>query len=533
MEFFNRLMQQLRAFWTRLNRKQQTALAGSTVVILAGLFALVVWANRVDYQPLFTNLKPEQVPPIVEALKQRKESYQLLDGGTGVAVPASRVLELRMAMATDGALKDGTVGFELFDHSSLGVTNFVERLNYQRALQGELVRTINELDQVEASRVHLVLPKDSLFVQDQRPATASVVLKLKAGARLDRAQIQGITHLVAAGIEGLDPSNVSIVDTEGRVLASPREDSASAVPGTLLEHQETLEKKTEDRIQMFLERVVGPGKVIAKVQAALDSSSSETTAETFNPDGRVPRSEQSRSELRSNASDEARGVPGTGSNLPENAAVNATSSQGTSIDKKESTINYEIDKTVSRTVQAPGQLKRLSVAVLIDGTYAAAKGAEGAAAEAFQYTARTEQEMKLFEQIVKNAVGFSVERGDQVSVTNLPFQKLEQDLVAEASAIPWERPVQYAMVLVGMILIFMLMRPLLRTLVDVPAPVEDAAATEAALLAASAEAGALPPGLSQKLLTAGSQDRQKRDEMVNLVQSDIENTVATVREWLR
>lgn len=538
MEFLNRLLQQFTAFWGSLKGRQKASMLTAATILLAGLIGLVVWANYVTYQPLFTNLRPEQVPAIVEALKAKKETYRLTYGGTVIEVPSERVLDLRLSLAGEGVLKDGMVGFEVFDKGGIGVTNFVERLNYQRALQGELMRTINELDAVDGSRVHIVLPHESLFVRDERPATASVVLKLVPGAKLDKGQVSGIVNLVSASVEGLKPENVSVVDTEGRTLASPKDDSVAGTPSTLLEYQENMERRLEARVQEFLERVVGPGKAIAKVQATLEMKSVETTAEAYNPDSRVARSEQNRNEVRKNVGPDASGVPGTQSNLPGNASATTTGTGNVALERTESTTNYEVDKTISHSVQAPGQLKRLSVAVLIDGTYkaaAAAAAAPGAAPAKAEYTARTPEEMKMFDQIVRNAVGFSDERNDEVSVTNMQFHQLDSDITTDANSIPWERPVRYGMVILGMFLIFMLLRPLLKSIAeDVQVTASQVGEGGAAgLLDGAAGAGALGSGISPKMLAAGSQDRQRREEMISLARSDIDNTVQTVRDWLR
>ncbi|MFM7204066.1 MAG: flagellar basal-body MS-ring/collar protein FliF [Myxococcota bacterium] len=540
MDFLNRLIQQFSTFWGSMKGRQKATLLTAATLLLAGLIGLVVWANYVTYAPLFTNLRPEQVPPIIESLKSRKEQYRISYGGTVVEVPSDRVLDLRLSLAGQGVLKDGMVGFEVFDKGGIGVTNFVERLNYQRALQGELMRTINELDAVEASRVHIVLPKESLFVRDERPATASVVVKLAGGQRLSKDQVNGIVNLVAASVEGLKAEYVSVVDSEGRTLAAPRNDSVAAASSNLLDYQETLERRLEARVVEFLERVVGPGKAIAKVQASLEMKSVETTNEAFNPDTRVPRSEQTRTETRKNVGPDATGVPGTAANLPGNAAANTTGTGNTTMERNESTINYEVDKTVSHSVQAPGQLKRISVAVLIDGSYKAAAAAAAAAAATAaakgEYVARTPEEMKTFEQIVRNAVGYSEERGDEVTVSNLQFHQLDTDLSTADGGIPWERPVRYGMVILGMILIFMLLRPLLKSIAeDVKVQADDLGA--GALGAGAGEAGAAgalgPGGISPKALAAGSQERQRREEMINLARSDIDNTVQTVRDWLR
>src|SRR3989454_5421082 len=258
-----------------------TTSVGSLVVVLA----LAWWVQRPLYRPLFTNLAERDASAIVEALRAEKVPFRLEDGGRAILVPAERLYELRLALASHGLPGGGGVGFELFDRQTLGQTDFLQRLNYQRALQGELGRTIGQLGGVEAARVHLALPERSLFVAEDRRPSASVVVKLVQGRTLSAAQIDGIVHLVAASVEGLQPEAVTVVDEAGRILTSDRRGAeAAGTSNAPLEIQQAVERGAEERIESMLGAVVGRDKVVARVAASLDFSRVERTEETYDPD---------------------------------------------------------------------------------------------------------------------------------------------------------------------------------------------------------------------------------------------------------
>ena len=399
----------------------------SVLFCVAFIIFLITWAGRVQYRPLYTNLNPEDASAVVTYLKAQKLPYRLTDSGTTVLVSQDKVYETRLALAAKGLPQGGGVGFEIFDRSKLGVTEFVQKINYLRALQGELSRTINQLTEVSHSRVHISLPEKSLFVEQQKPAKASVVLKLRPGKQLNQNEIQGIAHLVASGVEGLSPDNVTIIDQNGRILSSKTEAAAAtAVASSNQEMQEAVEKRMERKIQTILERVVGPGKVVARVSAKLDLTSSQQTEEKFDPNA-VVRSEQ-HTEEKSSSTRTAAGVPGVASNVPgQMIATQASKGKGSEFKKTSDTINYEISKVVTKKVLPPGEVKALSVAVLLDGTYKMKKGKDGKTVKT--YVPRSDEEMKQLENLVKNAIGFNADRGDKVSVVNIPFETMKEEVV--------------------------------------------------------------------------------------------------------
>lgn len=465
---------------SELQNKLSAIPAGKKILAIAGVAATIavvigvmLWANQPVYRLLYSNLSPEDAGTIAEKLKESKVPYEVRDGGS-IMVPEDKVHELRLVLAGQGLPSGGGVGFEIFDKTTIGMTDFVQKLNYRRALQGELARTISQLSEVELARVHLAVPEKALFSEKKEQASASVVLKLRAGRALSQNQIQGIVHLVASSVEGLNPLNVTIVDTHGNVLSRPSGDPY----GTTLtnyqgEYQRNLEKSLEERVQSMLERAVGPGKVVVRVSGTVDFKQVETTEEKYDPDNVAVRSEQRLQENSSGSSTTASGVPGVLSNLPGGRAENpqaaggkgGTSSQS---NKTQETINYEVNKTVNRILEPVGTLKRLSAAVLIDGNYETAKGADGK--ETRKYIPRTEEEIKKYAEIVKTAIGYNEERGDQVEVVSIPFEsnisvaedEPESSRLSQLSAfLPY---IKYMVAVVTIVLIFLfIVKPLMKT----------------------------------------------------------------------
>ncbi len=421
------MLDQLKRMWTSLSASRKIILVSACVFCLAVILFLVVWAGRVPYRPLYTNLNPDDAAAILSQLKAQKIPYKLTDSGTTILIPQDKVYETRLALASKGLPQGGGIGFEIFDQSKLGVTEFVQKINYVRALQGELARTINQLSEVSRCRVHISLPEKSLFVEQQKPAKASVVLKLKPGMRLNQNQIRGIAYLVASSVEGLSPENVTIIDEKGSILTTKMEgNGAEAVSSNNQELQEAIERRLERKVQTILERVVGPGKVVARVSAKIDFTAAQQTEEKYDPNA-VVRSEQ-HTEEKSSSTKTATGVPGVASNIPgQGLTAKKTQPPQNQFKKTSDTINYEISKVVTKKILPPGEIKSLSVAVLLDGTYEMKKGKDGK--EVRTYVPRSDEEMKKLENLVKNAIGFNPDRGDKVSVVNIPFETMKEEEV--------------------------------------------------------------------------------------------------------
>ena len=435
--------------WLQNFIKQFSALSAgrqATLVVTAiGSLAFFGWiaagSQNADYRLLYRGLDDAEVAQIADGLTAERIEYRLGEGGTAILVPATKIHEARMRIASRGLPSGSSPGFEIFDQGKFGVTDFVQKINYHRALQGELARTIEQVEGVEKARIQLAIPeRKTLLRKDDRRPTASIVARLRAGWDLDASQVRGIVHLVASSVEGLEVSQVTLVDNHGRLLAPQADmDFAGRGAGPTLGAERRLENELADQIESILERTIGLGRVVAKVSAELDWTQTEKTEETFDPDSQVARSTQLDSESMNDSSSEG-GVAGITANSPDVAAATGPGSSGSASTRSSETVNYEISKTVSRHVLPTGQIERLSIAVLIDGKPVTAPPAdaegEEATEEAPAFAAWSAEELEEFEELAKRAVGFNSERGDEISVINSPFIELDADGAPEGFMTP-------------------------------------------------------------------------------------------------
>jgi flagellar M-ring protein FliF len=424
MEALRQILSQLKATFTNLSRGKQITLVTLFLGSLAGFIFLMSWSGKSEFQPLFAQLDPEEAGIILNRLKEQKIEYRLASNGTTVLIPQENIYEIRMQMASEGLPRGSGIGFEIFNDTKLGMTEFAQNVNYQRALQGELSRTINRIGEIESSRVHIVLPEKSLFLEEEEPATASVVLKLRAGKWLSQGQINGIVHLISSSVARLKPEDVTVVDQSGKLLAGVQSDSSfENLSSDQLEYQTRVEKNLENRVRTMLESALGEDKAIVRLSCSFDFKSQEKTEELYLPDNRVVRSEQSLNESSTNPELTPQGIPGVRSNLPGDATageLNRSSPKASNFEKNDRTVNYEIGKVISHIKEPVGGMTRVSIAVLVDGTYERVEKEAGQFE--WKYIPRTAEEMQKFESIVKRAVNFSASRGDEVEIVNIPFE---------------------------------------------------------------------------------------------------------------
>jgi flagellar M-ring protein FliF len=413
---------QLKVLSASLSTGKKVGLFLLVAATMTGLILITTWASRPDYQILFSDLSLEDSAAIYEKLKERKIPYQIAANGKSIMVPREQVYELRLELASQGLTQGSSVGFELFDNTRLGMTEFMQNVNYQRALQGELSRTISRFDEVESSRVHLVMANKSIFAEQEDPATASVILKLRSGRTLNHNQVQGIVNLVSSSISGLNSENVTIVDSYGKLLTRGDKGAKESTLSTdQLVFQETLEKKLEDRVKTMLENALGAGKAIVRLSAAINFNQREHTEERYLADNRVVRSEKLHDQTSSTLKSAPSGVPGAVPNMTtRGGAQQTTKTGGTTHQTADRVVNYEIGKVVSRVVAPTGQVERISVAVMIDGHYRRVENKDGTSD--YIYIPRTEEEMSKLENIIKSAVNYSEARGDTIEVANIPFK---------------------------------------------------------------------------------------------------------------
>jgi len=445
-------VQILSRLWQNFNMlapvRKMTVVAAA-LISLGAIAAMVHFSGQMDYQTLYSNLSSEDAATIVGKLQEKKIPYKLNPSGDSVTVASDKIPEIRMELAASGLPRGGNIGFEIFDQKSIGATEFEQKLNYRRALQGELARTINSLEEIQQSRVHIAFAKDTLFIDQQQKSTASVTVKLKTGKSLRQNQVDGIGHLVASSVEGLSFEDVMVVDSKGNILSKGHDETKlSRLSNSQIEYQRNVERNLTSQIQTMLENVVGKGKAVARVTADLDFRITEKTEETYDPESPVIRSTQKQSDKTVATS----GAAKVGA---------ASSAPGQEKDKLDEVTNYEINKVVNKTVMPVGEIKKLSIAVVVDGIYT--KNDKGQEA----YQERSKKEIDSLEDLVRKSAGFNAARGDQVILTSMSFTK--QDLDATLSNIPWHERLapfvplaKYVALLAAIgLLFFFVIRPLM------------------------------------------------------------------------
>jgi len=449
-EFFKQLLTQLAAIWQRLSLQQKIVTTALVAFTLLGMTGLIVWSqktvgNNNGYTALYSNIDVEEAATITEELQKGGYKYRLENDGRSISVESRHLYEIRMAMAREGLPRKSGFGYELFDKTNLGMTDYVMKLNSRRALEGELQRTIEGLEEVKSARVHIVIPEPTIFLDNQKDAKASVVLRCSSGRKLSKEQIRGIAHLVSSSVDGLKPEHISIVDFEGRLLSDPFSSDESALASSrTMELQQNAEKYLESKANQLLVGVLGPSKAFVKIACDLDFDRVEKSLEKYDPESRVVRSEERIDENKKNAPD--------GDNQRERSLT-----------------NYEIDKTVEHVVGEVGNIKRLTISVALDGRYE--KGEDGK----MNFVARTEEEIQKIEDIVKNAVGYDLVRGDQITVSSVKFDNefLQQEQLNMLNSERWEFWItiaKYALGLVIAILFIFFLRSLAKTVAEAMNP---------------------------------------------------------------
>jgi flagellar M-ring protein FliF len=421
--------------------KAKLTLATMAAALIALIVTAVIWGSQPEYRVLFSNISDKDGGAIVAQLSQMNVPYKYSEGGGALLVPADKVHEARLKLASQGLPRGGNVGFEVMDGQKFGVTQFQEHINYQRALEGELARSIQSLSSVQAARVHLALPKQSVFLREQQKPSASVILTLHAGRIIDQNQVAGITHLISSSVSDLSPKQVSILDQNGTLL-SAQVDSTSAQnhDPSQLSYVREVEDGLSRRVIGLLEPLVGRESVRAQVSADIDFTQVESTAETFapnqGPDAKASVRSQTTLEASNPAGSGASGIPGALSNLPASAPTSPIAGTSaappgqaaTNNGRREAVTNYEVDKTVRRIRNQTGTVKRVTAAVLIN--HRKSVDADGK----ITFTPIAEAEMTQIQSLVREALGFNKERGDSINIVNAPFS---QDPIAAATEVVW------------------------------------------------------------------------------------------------
>lgn len=444
------------------------AMAAVTLTLIGFFAFLMIRMTTPQMVPLFTDLSMDDSAAIIKDLDRQAIAYQLKNDGAIVMVPQEKVARLRMKLAESGLPKGGGVGYEIFDKSdALGSTTFVQNINHLRALEGELARTISSLDRVQAARVHLVLPDRPLFSRDKIDASASIVLKVRG--TLEAQQVRAIRHLVATAVVGLKPERVSIVDESGKLLADGAAPNDPMEGAGADERKAAFEKRLRQQVETIVSSVVGPNHARVEISADFDLNRVTQTTDKYDPDGRVLRSSQTREET-STTTDDKNNPVSVGNELPGAAKPPTPNANNDQSRKTEEIVNYEISRTTKTEITEAGRVNRISAAVLVDGVYN--KDAKGE----LTYAPRPKEEIDRIAALVRSAIGFDAKRGDQVEVVNLRFADTTPTPINEPTG--WMSYLQFTkddimrfaeqgvMALLGLVVLFFVVRPLVRRIVS-------------------------------------------------------------------
>lgn len=529
----------------RLSNQRKLGLMFGIAAIIALLAGSWMWSQTPDYRVLYSNLSDRDGGAVIASLQQMNVPYKMADGGGAILVPSNQVYEMRLRLASQGLPKGSVVGFELMDGQKLGMSQFQEQVNYQRALEGEITRSIQSLSAVQGARVHLAIPRPSVFIREQQKPSASVLLNLQPGKGLDAAQVSGIVHLMASSVPDLPVKNVTVVDQNGNLLTAAGEGvgGRAGLDPSQLDYLHQVEQSYVKRIESILSPIVGLGNVKAQVAADLDFAMIEQTAETYKPNP-LPneaaiRSQQS-SETTGDAGKPASGVPGAMSNQPPGAASAPITAAGTPAAgpgavaggganaHKESTLNFELDKTIRHTRQPVGSIKRISVAVVVNNRKVAGKDGKSS------NKPLSAAEMAQLQNLVKEAMGYSQARGDTLNVVNTAFSAGD---VEELPPTPlWKDPGNIALakevaknLLIAALLfylVFGVIRPALRDLAH-PAPVEHEVGEGEE---GEERAGISPEALAKAAQAAGYEENLKAAR--ELAKQDPRVVASVVKDWV-
>ena len=410
-------MDQLKKLLASFAPRQLVTMAIAVLVCGGALYALLHWRKEADFKTLYTGLAPEDSAAVVQKLKESSTEYRLSDSGDVISVPSGRLAELRLEMAAAGLPKTGRIGFEIFDKTNLGATEFVEHVNFRRALEGELERSVAALSEVEQARVHISFPKESVFLESREPAKASVMVKLRPGVKLSARNVMAVQHLVSSAVEGLVPDAVSVLDMQGNLMSRARPSSPDeAASDAALDYRQKVERDLLQKVNMTLDPLLGHDKYRANMSVDMDLSSSEQSEESVDPAKSVMLQSQKTEEIIAGAN--SNGIPGTASNLPR--PTSRPGSSGMTTQRRTENITWQPSKVVKTTKMPQGGVKRMSVALLLDQTVKW----EGSGKNAHRViTPPSQQVLASVKSVVTAAIGLMPERGDVITVETQPFEE--------------------------------------------------------------------------------------------------------------
>ncbi len=507
--FLNQISAFIKSFLNRFPPEKRVSVILSFALMAAAAIALVTWALRPQYKPIFTDLSLEDSGEIVQVLQKEHIPYKLDQEGRRILVHSEKLYETRLKLAAAQLPREHGTGWELFDQNSLGVTDFVQKLNYRRALEGELSRTILQIDPVEGVRVHITIPDESLFKENKKQANASVTLRLKRGQKLSPAQVEGIAYLISSAVEGLSPESVTVIDSRGFILTEKVEnDPMMRLTGNQIELQQKIESSLIQKGQALLDRRFGPGRSALQVTALLDFKQHELQSETYDADNPAIRSEE---------------VTSTSSSAADTSASQT----------ENSVTNYELNLTKEHTVDAVGNIKRLSIAVMVDGKYETVENGTGGQ-KTREFKPLPQGELDEISRTIQAALGYSVERNDEISVISAPFSGGEYLDESEMVTInKWEdyfKKSQKFIILAAIILMLLMVKNFLRrataqAMAMVPS-------TQNQLNPAFAAVAMPMPSIEEETDPDAKQRRERMDQITSFVEEKPDVAAKLVRSWL-
>lgn len=540
-KLFGGLVVQFQEFYKSIGPTKRMALTASALLIIVAVGFVAFMSSGKDYAVLLTNVPPDQMPLIVSKIKV---PYQLKDDGKTITVPSEFLHATQMQLMSEvGTNNMGSIGLELFDKTDFGINSYTQKVNFQRALQGELMRAINTLSAVKQSKVMLALPQKKAIMEESTPPSASVVVALNPGKTLTADQVRGIRFLVANAVEGMDPEKVSVIDEHGKML-SKKSDGALGASSEILELKQQVEKEFESRIDSILSKVVGQGKIVTRVDAMINQKVVSSVEEIVDPDKSATRSITTNEESLDGSRMNPNGVPGSRSNIPGSEDSTGQVGFKQDVKKETKTVNYEVPKTVRNIREAAGGVEKISVAVLVDGVMTTTKTADGK--EETKWQPRSPEEIAKYESLVKSAIGFVAARGDSVKIESIQFQpedfteseklltNLEKNKLVQ-SLFKWGL-LGFAL----MLFFFMVVRPFMQWITDsFTDSVEEMLPRTIEELEELQSVDNSLPGLSNVLpMLQESVDPEKaesellKDRIMNLINKDEEKASSAINMWV-
>lgn len=524
----NPILEQILNIYRNMPLSRKIFIGVATAIMIAGFASLFVWANRVQYNTLYSNLSSDDASLIVNKLREQRVPFKLDGGGSTIKIPEEKIYETRLDMAGQGLPKGGGAGFEIFDKTDFGATEFVQNLNHQRAIQGELARTIKEFEEVEDARVMIVMPKDSVFIEDKKPPSASIMLKLKRD--LSKEKVNAVVYLVSSSISDLKPEMVTVVDTTGKVLFKHKQEEEGGGDIVAKRHQykTSVEDEFSARIQSMLEHIIGKNKAIVRVTAEMNFAQIDEQEEIYDPEGQVARSRHNIGEAADRQGKNAADISSVNPVVPPEEQVGQGTPYNEKTQKTDDTVNYDITRTLRKTVKPVGQVTRLSVSAVLDGKYEDAKDDKGNFIKKF--VPRSQQEMDQFTAIVKNSMGFNEDRGDQVSVESLPFSTVDEaapDTRFDIAKLRRDYGNMIANILLVLAIFIFIVRPVAKTIKEVKTAVQ-----EPALPAPEAEPKLISEMEEEAVHLPKPEELEARERAFDLAMRDHDRAASIIRGWL-